>query len=122
MPMPVSRTSKRIASSPCATSASVTEPFSVNLKALDSRFLRICCRRWLSVTMASGRPGIRSTRKATPFCSPTWSNICEIRAVKVSSSTGSGSIVRWPASILERSRMSLIRFSRSVLAAWMVAA
>ena len=68
MPMPVSDTENAITcwarlsssfsgSSPRDTSStvSVTWPWCVNLKALDSRFFRICCRRLASVTIDAGR-------------------------------------------------------------------
>ena len=40
---------------------SVTPPFSVNLKALESRFLITCWRRWPSVKMLDGMSGWTST-------------------------------------------------------------
>ncbi len=44
-PMPVSRTSKRSASSPARVTTTVTLPRSVNLNAFDSRLRRICMSR-----------------------------------------------------------------------------
>ena len=72
--MPVSRTEKattapaafRISCSgfhpPVASEAlSETEPRSVNLKALERRFLSTCCSRLVSVWSAGGSAGSTST-------------------------------------------------------------
>ena len=44
-------------------SDSVTRPFSVNLNAFDSRFLRTCCSRFGSVDMLRAKCGSRCTSK-----------------------------------------------------------
>ena len=46
---------------------SSTEPESVNLKALESRFLRICISRVGSVVIARGSPCASSTLSARCF-------------------------------------------------------
>ncbi len=66
MPMPVSLTAKL----GCPSSSDrrrVTWPCSVNLKALDSSFLRICSTRWRSLKKAGGIRASSSTTKATPL-------------------------------------------------------
>ena len=44
-------------------------PWAVNLKALDSRFLMICCRRFGSVLNARGRAGLTSISNGSFFAS-----------------------------------------------------
>lgn len=77
MPMPVSTTSKAMTEGACLSEGwsddqplvadatrSVTPPCAVNLKAFDSRFFRICWRRFESVMMLlviSARPRPRTT-------------------------------------------------------------
>ena len=88
IPMPVSRTEKestilaRLSVSiswlqPLETGwmSSATVPFSVNLKALDRRFLRTCCRRLASVCIAAGRPLCSSRMKLRPLFSATWRKV-----------------------------------------------
>ena len=100
----------------------VTEPDSVNLKALASRFFSTCCRRLASVCMPRGRPGSTSIVKSTPRWSATWRKLrstYSVRSAKLRSPTSTETV---PDSILLRSRMSLMRISRSVPELWMVRA
>jgi len=84
MPIPVSLTLKAMTcSAPSSDSASAdqpeiagpividTLPTCVNLNAFDSRFLMICCRRLMSVTMIFGSAASRLTRKSTFLVSAT---------------------------------------------------
>ena len=101
-----------------------TPPCSVNLKAFDSRFFSTCCRRLESVDDAAAemRIDLDVERRAARF-SASWRNG---RADRVDAGCrakiSSASTVTVPDSIFDRSRMSLIRFSRSVPAPWMVRA
>jgi hypothetical protein len=52
-----------------------TRPDSVNLNALDSRFLRICCKRLASVCIDRGSDGSASTTNSTCLLSATWRNV-----------------------------------------------
>ncbi len=49
-----------------------TLPFSVNLKAFESRFLRICWSRLASVWIVFGRSIARSTSKSSFLVSAKW--------------------------------------------------
>ena len=53
----------------------VTLPRSVNLKAFESRFRRICWRRFESVCSVSGVRASTSTRKPRPLDSATGRNV-----------------------------------------------
>ena len=54
---------------------SETEPRSVNLKALESRFLSTCCSRLVSVWIAGGSAGSTSTSNSRPLRSATWRKV-----------------------------------------------
>ena len=54
-----------------------TEPWCVNLKALDSRFLMICCRRLASVNIDFGRRWSNFRMNSTFFDSATWRKVRE---------------------------------------------
>ena len=82
--MPVSLTLKAMTcSAPSSDSASddqpetagaieiETLPTCVNLNALESRFLMICCSRLMSVTMVRGSAGSSATLKSTFLVSAT---------------------------------------------------
>ena len=84
MPMPVSMTLKAMtlearSSASCpgvhppvtGSTRSVTPPFSVNLKALPSRFFKTCCSRVASVWMARGRVGVSVTSKVRSLSEAT---------------------------------------------------
>ena len=74
MPMPVSLTLKATVCGSVSSMLSATWPRVVNLKALDNRFLRICCRRLASVIIDLGRRGSSWMRKSRFFDSATWLN------------------------------------------------
>ncbi len=100
----------------------VTEPASVNLKALASRFLSTCCSRLASVCMPRGRPGSTSMVNCRFRDSATWRKLRSTYSVmswKLTSPTSTDTV---PDSIFERSRMSLMRVSRSWPELWMVRA
>ncbi len=135
MPMPVSDTENAITvlaalSSSCsgfqpsvATSIRrVTRPRSVNLNALESRFLSTCCRRRPSVWIAAGRPGTGSTSNCSPLMSAIWRKVPSTNLRSSANVTAPTSICIVPDSILDRSRMSLIRSSRSEPEPWIVCA
>ena len=137
MPMPVSVTSNattvlRLAaapgdrrSSPPSTGRHVsrTPPCAVNLKALDSRFLRICCRRFGSrERCAAELRSMLDVERQVLRLSATWWNVRSTLSRRAAKVISSASTVTVPDSIFDRSRMSLIRVSRSVPAEWMVRA
>ena len=91
-----------------------TFPLSVNLKALLSRLLRICCSRCGSVGMDFGIRGSSSMVKASLVTSATCRNV---RSSSGSISDTGQSLISSatvPDSIFEMSRMSLISFRRSL--------
>ena len=136
MPMPVSETSKRHdrrtpGSAPdgwrssrpdAADTFSRTPPCAVNLKALDSRFFSTCCRRFESVVMVRPRLGSRWTSNDSCRVSASWRNGRATMSSRLEKKISSASTVTVPDSIFDRSRISLIRLSRSVPAPWMVRA
>ncbi len=94
----------------------------MNLNALDSRFLSTCCSRLESVTKAARQMRAGVYLKAQP---PVFSLVTEWpcdRLQQAANATSSASTETVPDSILERSRISVIRLSRSVPAPWMVRA
>ena len=93
-----------------------TPPCSVNLKAFDSRFFSTCCRRLLSVVRVR-RLGSTCTSKNSPRLSASCRNGRVTVSVRLRNEISSASTDTVPDSIFDRSRMSLIRFSRSVPAA-----
>ncbi|MNH09500.1 hypothetical protein D3C79_689560 [compost metagenome] len=92
----------------------LTWPRSVNLMALDSRFLRICSRRWRSVNRVAGTCASAVTSKARPLCPANGSNMPRRPSTRRSTWVLSGRTSSLPASTLAMSRMSLIRLSRSL--------
>ena len=107
----------------CAgTTRSRTLPWAVNFSAFDSRFFRICCRRLESVTMLRPRLASIWTSNDRPCDSAWWRNGRATVSSTLEKKISSASTVTVPDSILLRSRMSLIRFRRSVPAPWMVRA
>ena len=110
MPTPVSltRTSSR---SPTTRAATVTvPPLGVNFTALDSRLSRICLKRRGSACQSptSGATSVTSARPCRRQRSRTSVVAFEMAAATLKS-LGSGS--SRPASIFDRSRMSLISVS-----------
>ncbi len=125
MPMPVSVTvtlSSYGVSSGAAAMRSSTWPASVNLNALESRLRSTCCRRCSSVKIDAGAPSSVWTSNSMPFCSATEPNARPTYSAIVSSSSGPGVISIFPASTLDRSRMSEMSDSRSAPAVWIVEA
>ena len=96
-----------------ASSRRRTSPRSVNLKALESRLRSTCSRRFLSVRMAGGRSGARSTVKLSPLFSATGSKVRSTYSWSSGKGTSLTSTVMVPDSILAMSRMSLISDRRS---------
>ena len=99
-----------------------TLPWAVNFSAFDSRFFRICCRRLESVTRLRARLASTCTSKRRPCDSAWWRNGRATVSSTLVKKISSASTVTVPDSILDRSRMSEIRFRRSVPAPWMVRA
>ena len=117
MPMPVSRTVMRtlVSCSPhsSTSSRSSTSPSSVNLIALPNRLVKT----WRSRNGSPRSTGAASWGKtwianSRPLASAGWANIaiaCSADSTRLKSTVSSS---RWPDSILEKSRMSLITPSR----------
>ncbi len=99
--------------------ASETWPCAVNLNALESRFLRICCSRLESVVNARGSAESMSTWNARFFESATCRNVRSMLSLSEANVISSASTVTVPDSIFDKSRMSLMSVSRSVPAEWM---
>jgi hypothetical protein len=89
---------------------------------LESRFFSTCCRRLESVTRLRSRFGSVKTSKPSRRFSASWRNGRATISSRLPKKTSSASTETVPDSIFERSRMSLIRFRRSVPAPWMVRA
>ena len=137
MPMPLSVTVKRTtrvrlatapgdpATSPTVAGAtsSRTPPWSVNLNAFESRFFSTCSRRFGSVVIAvDASAGSNSLLNMSLRASATWPKLRCTSSRRCENGSSSHSTVTVPDSIFERSRMSLIRFRRSVPAPWIVCA
>ena len=112
MPMPVSRTPNRRRTSfsppPDWSTLTTTSPSWVNLMALPTRFVRICRKRPASPIIQSGTSGEMSLASSSPF---SWARSARVlsRSPTVSrSENGVGSRSSLPASIFEKSRMSLM--------------
>ncbi len=112
MPMPVSRTdTTRDASSPSAAvmrALRVTSPRWVNLTALERRLSATCRSRPGSPRARRGSVGARSRMSCSPF---SCARVATVFAAAVSTSAGensTASMSRRPASIFEKSRMSLM--------------
>jgi len=117
MPMPVSRTVNRtvavVGVSDSSATSIVTSPSSVNLIAVPMRLTKPWRRRPGSPHNDDGTSGSTSIASSRPF---SWArnagrSIASSRVVRRSKS--SVSISSLPASILEKSRMSLIRASKA---------
>ncbi len=92
----------------------VTPPASVNFSALPMRFLSTCPTRCASDTISAGASGARSMTSLSPCALAMCAN-CESRLrSRSASSTASRRSSILPASIFDRSRISLIRLSRSL--------
>ena len=122
MPMPVSRTAKRtvaFALSSCSTrSDTTTSPWWVNFTALPIRLVSTCRSRVGSPRTCSGTPAGTSA-SSSMRCSRAFTPIrLTVESTSRGRSNGTASICRLSASILERSRMSLMRVSSVSPAAW----
>ncbi len=114
--MPVSETSKRTTAESSPSSSSLTtratSPSSVNFTALPRRLTRTCLMRPGSPLRAVGTSGFTRLAISKPFAwalsarSPTDSSTAALRSKSITSK----SIL--PASIFEKSRMSLMMVSR----------
>ena len=112
IPMPVSVTSKRTrwpfaVGSPSVT-RTVISPSAVNLTALETRLVRICWRRKWSPTTFSGARRSMKARSSMPLArafSASMSTAASTASESVNSACSSSSL---PASIFDRSRMSLM--------------
>ena len=112
MPMPVSRTSKRTVASASPSSTRLTDtatsPLSVNLMALPTRLVRTCRSRPGSPRSADGTSASTSAVSSSPLpcaCSAGRSQVSSTVRRRSKSRVSSSS---FPASILEKSRMSLM--------------
>ncbi len=101
------------APSPGRSILSETVPFSVNLKALERKFLSTCSTRFRSVWIESGRPFPIKTSNVRPLLDATGSKVCRIPSLTSLRGISSTSRSIFPASTLERSRTSLISESKS---------
>ena len=115
MPMPVSATASTTRHvSPCSSSmatVTVTPPSRVNLTALPSRLSSTWRSRPGSPLRVRGMPGGTMALSASPFC---WALRAIERTLACTSSrrsNGTSSRSSLPASILEKSRMSLTMVS-----------
>ncbi|MNV80096.1 hypothetical protein D3C71_1736770 [compost metagenome] len=115
--MPESLTANDSVSPGLRDTCSSTEPFSVNLSALDSRFFSTWPRRKASVSIEAATSGATVAVSVRPFSCASGRrgsiSPCSARAMF----TVSTSTVAWPDSILDKSRMSLMSASRSLPAA-----
>jgi len=116
MPIPVSITSNQSSPGPPADgrrqTAIRTPPCSVNLIALPTRLSRICCSRSGSLMMADGSSEPSSSSSERPLARArsrsSAATCCATEIGEVSESRTSSP----PASIFDRSSMSLISASR----------
>ena len=119
MPMPVSRTVRWYTrasgrSEAAAADAEITiSPVSVNFTALLSRFSRIWRMRLASPTAVSGVSGAMSYATSRPFVAATGPIRSTTDSMLARRSNGARSSSMRPASILEKSRMSLMIESRA---------
>ena len=112
MPRPVSRTRTcTFTPSPsCGSGATstVTSPRSVNLIELPTRLRSTCPSRPGSPTRPSGTSGATRYASSSPLACASGATVLRVSATVSRSANGTGSNSRRPASILEKSRMSLI--------------
>ena len=116
MPMPVSFTETRIwapfLSLRSHSTAIRTWPLAVNLMALPARFVTTCRIRPASPIKRRGMAGGYCTTKSMPFSSALEASISATSSVTRRRSNAEASIVSLPASILEKSRISLMTVSK----------
>ena len=117
MPIPVSRTEICNSTAPrnsssIATSTS-TSPSSVNLMALPTRFTTIWRRRLGSPTRRSGRSGGMWQISSRSFSDARIARVCTASPRQSRKPNSMSSSANRPASILEKSKMSLSNSSRA---------
>ena len=88
--------------------AKVTAPLSVNFNALLKKFVNIWFNRNSSATITPGSPLSSFTTKSTPFLAALSSKRPRTYPINDSSVTGAFSSSIFPASIFEKSKISLI--------------
>ena len=88
----------------------LTSPRWVNLKALLTKLIKICLRRWLSPITILSTTSLVSKNTSRPLRWPCKAKELIISLHTVTTSNVWLSISSLPASILEKSRISLIRF------------
>ncbi len=107
-------------SSAAGSMLSSTPPCSVNFTAFDRRLRSTWRSRESSVRRSAGAPGAVVTVNSRLFCVVMGRNVASTYSMSWRSVTRSGVTSILPASTLERSRMSLISWSRSDPAEWMI--
>ncbi len=112
MPMPVSATRKCTPSSPSRETPTVTPPCSVNLTAFPTRLTRTWRRRSESPVTQAGTSSSMSTRRSSPLAWAWAEMVPATLRTAAPRSKSTSSMSSLPASILEKSRMSLMRPSR----------
>ncbi|MNC86319.1 hypothetical protein D3C83_19710 [compost metagenome] len=122
MPMPVSRmenSSLIISAWRSATATfTCTSPCSVNLTELLTRLVRTWPTRRGSPTSRRGTSGVTSNSSSSPLSNTFWPITVETPDMTSSRSKSAFSSVSLSASILEKSRMSLMMPSSAVPAPW----
>ena len=119
MPIPVSRTenvSSWSAAAPSrrrALTERTTSPRSVNLTAFESRFRSTWRRRVTSPTIAAGAPSPTRYARSRPFSAARVATRSSAPSTHSRRSNGWDSSSSFPASILEKSRMSLMTVRRA---------
>ena len=110
IPIPVSVTRISNLFSPETLAETVTLPRSVNLTALLRKFINICLTRLLSLKRLIDSGIFVVSASSFPFKTGTKGSITSFTILLSLNSSGESSTL--PASILEISRMSLIRLKR----------
>ena len=115
IPMPVSRTAKRTSarfpSRPAGDTDTTTSPCGVNLMALPTRFVSTCRTRVGSPRTKVGASVAMSASSSSRRSRARTASSAIVDSSRCGSSNGIDSSCRCSASILEKSRMSLIRAS-----------
>ena len=125
--MPVSLTAiASIGSSECEARAGKKRmrisPSLVNFSAFENRLRMIWKIRWWSLKIVNGAPGSTSTVKRRCLASAIGRKLRSMLATNSSSGMFSYSTVIRPASIFDKSRMSLISANKSLPERWMMSA
>ncbi len=119
MPIPVSHTASSMPSSASVSSVMratiVTSPRSVNLIAFPTRFVSTCLSRLGSPCTAPGNVGGMTAASSMPFSFAFGANRSATSSTMTRTSMSTRSTVILPASIFEKSRMSLMTVSSESL-------